>query len=605
MDEVCRAWRQQPLRPFSSGSIGWALSDEARLSATARWEGDLGLRSAVRRDGETAVGIADDYAPPLARFRSRQLLGRSGHRTVVVGQPDLKWETTREFDVGVDFRCRGAWESWLTTAKKIDDPARSLTSTSGFTSVYDNIGNIENRGWEFQLSTEPAIRQSTVGGLSWSSDFQPSQPSLKNEVTALYRNEPFNAGNPQPESRGSRTAAWRVSQTLRLMGVDPQTGDAIHDDAQRRWRHHRRRSCDRVGSPQALDYLGGFTNTIPWKGFDFRSFVQFTQGEQVFNAIRIFADDGKPGFRQQAPCDSYEKRRKKPGRHRRAAAPELRRHLRRDVSSRFVEDGSYVRLQELTLGYHRLSSAAPSWARTFNPDAALFFVSGRNPVTWTDYTGYNPTGIAMAPARPSRSGPISTPIRSPDVLPFGARTVSSATMQTPNTIRIMRRHVMRPLMVTPPRGRPSVAIRPPTVEPTTEVESRRPSSTPPAARRELASAPTMPCRAGQLLRWISSSSPTWPRTTSSTWGRSNTYADIDQHVTSADNSTLEVDVAIYASDAPTRSSPRCLTSRRLPKTSGSDIAGQAHSPRAALPQPRKALVTGPDLPGAAPPRSTS
>ncbi|MBK8058477.1 MAG: hypothetical protein IPK33_11600 [Gemmatimonadetes bacterium] len=76
--------RQQPLRPLSpSGSIGWALSDEAWLSAI-KTVGDLKLRLSYGEMGNQ--GIADDYAP-LARFRSRQLLGRSGHRTVVVGQP--------------------------------------------------------------------------------------------------------------------------------------------------------------------------------------------------------------------------------------------------------------------------------------------------------------------------------------------------------------------------------------------------------------------------------------------------------------------------------------------------------------------------------------
>ncbi|MBK8649161.1 MAG: TonB-dependent receptor [Gemmatimonadetes bacterium] len=365
---------------FSSGSIGWALSDEAWLSAIKK-VGDLKLRLSYGETGNQ--GIADDYAP-LARFGRANYSDVPGIAPSSLANPDLKWETTREFDVGVDFSMLSGRVGIVADyfKKKTDDllVSRPITSTSGFTSVYDNIGNIENRGWEFQLSTEP-IRESKVGGLSWSSDFNIS--FLKNEVTALYRNEPFNAGI-RSLNRVEVGQPLGAFHTLRFKGVDPQTGDAIYDDVNG---DGDITADDRVivGSPHP-DYFGGFTNTISWKGFDFRSFVQFTQGNKVFNAIRIFADDGGYYFDNKLR-DSYEKRWKKPGDI--AEQPRLSydgTSGARDVSSRFVEDGSYVRLQELTLGY-RLPR---SWARTFNLDEARFFVSGRNLVTWTDYTGYNP-----------------------------------------------------------------------------------------------------------------------------------------------------------------------------------------------------------------------
>ncbi len=365
---------------FSSGSIGWALSDESWLSAIKK-VGDLKLRMSYGETGNQ--GIADDYAP-LARFGRANYSDVPGIAPSSLANPDLKWETTREFDVGVDFSMLQGRVGIVADyfKKKTDDllVSRPITSTSGFTSVYDNIGNIENRGWEFQLSTEP-IRESKVGGLNWSSDFNIS--FLKNEVTALYRNEPFNAGI-RSLNRVEVGQPLGAFQTLRFKGVDPQTGDAIYDDVNG---DGDITADDRVivGSPHP-DYFGGFTNTISWKGFDFRSFVQFTQGNKVFNAIRIFADDGGYYFDNKLR-DSYEKRWKKPGDI--AEQPRLSydgTSGARDVSSRFVEDGSYIRLQELTLGY-RLPR---SWARTLNMDEARFFVSGRNLVTWTDYTGYNP-----------------------------------------------------------------------------------------------------------------------------------------------------------------------------------------------------------------------
>ncbi|MBK8058478.1 MAG: TonB-dependent receptor [Gemmatimonadetes bacterium] len=119
--------------------------------------------------------------------------------------------------------------------KKTDDllVSRPITSTSGFTSVYDNIGNIENRGWEFQLSTEP-IRESKVGGLSWSSDFNIS--FLENEVTALYRNEPFNAGI-RSLNRGKSDSRWARSRRCasRASIRRPATRSTTTSTARRRY----------------------------------------------------------------------------------------------------------------------------------------------------------------------------------------------------------------------------------------------------------------------------------------------------------------------------------------------------------------------------------
>jgi hypothetical protein len=266
--------------------------------------------------------------------------------------------------------------------KKTDDLLvfRPITSTSGFTSVYDNIGNMENRGWEFQLTTEP-IRESRVGGFKWNSDFNIS--FLKNEVTALYRDEPFNSGI-RSINRVEVGQPLGAFQTLRFTGVDPETGDALYDDVNG---DGDITASDRtiVGSPHPK-YFGGWTNTLAWKRFDLRSFLQFTQGNKVFNAIRIFADDGGYYFDNKLR-DSYDKRWKAPGDV--AEQPRLSydgTSGARDVSSRFVEDGSYLRLQEVTLGY----VIPRALAQTLNLSEARYFVSGRNLATWTKYTGFNP-----------------------------------------------------------------------------------------------------------------------------------------------------------------------------------------------------------------------
>jgi TonB-linked SusC/RagA family outer membrane protein len=365
---------------FYAGSLGWAVSDESFFSPLRRF-GDLKLRASYGETGN--AGITDDFAP-LARFGKANYSDEPGISPSSLGNPDLKWETTREFDVGLDISLLSGRVGIIADyyTKKTDDMliSRPITSTSGFTSVYANIGNIENKGYELQLTTE-ILRPSRRGGLGWSTDFNVAHN--ENEVTALFRDEPFNSGI---RSLNRVEVGYPIGafHTLRFKGVNPETGEAIYDDTNG---DGDVTSDDRVvvGSPHP-DYQGGFTNTVSFKGFDLRAFLQFNQGNEVFNAIRIFSDDGGYYFDNKLR-DTYVRRWQKPGD--KTDVPRLSydgTSGARDISSRFIEDGSYVRLQEVTLGY-----ALPEWiARRSGMTNAKVFVSGRNLKTWTDYTGYNP-----------------------------------------------------------------------------------------------------------------------------------------------------------------------------------------------------------------------
>jgi hypothetical protein len=202
-------------------------------------------------------------------------------------------------------------------------------------------------------------------------------------VTALYNNEPFNSGI-RSVNRVEVGHPLGAFQTLRFKGVNPDDGQAIYDDING---DGSITTDDRtvVGNPHPR-YFGGWLNSLSWMGFEARAFLQFSQGADVFNAIRIFADDGGYYFDNKLK-DSYVKRWRQPGDQ--AEQPRLSydgTSGARDVSSRFVEDGSYVRLQEVSLSY-RLPARLLRNARM---DEARIFVSGRNLHTWTDYTGFNP-----------------------------------------------------------------------------------------------------------------------------------------------------------------------------------------------------------------------
>jgi TonB-linked SusC/RagA family outer membrane protein len=365
---------------FFAGSAGWAISDESFMGWLRRY-GDLKLRASYGETGNQ--GIGDDFAP-LPRFGRANYSDEPGLSPSALGNPDLRWETTREIDVGLDFSVLQGRIGIVADyySKKTEDllVSRPITSTSGFTSVYTNVGNVQNSGVELQLTAE-LLRPSSPNGLKWDADLNVAKN--KNEVTALFRGEPFSSGirSLNRVQVGQPIGAF---YTLRFKGVDPQTGDAIYDDING---DGEITTDDRVivGSPHP-DYFGGVSNTLSWRGFDLRAFVQFNQGNEIFNAIRIFADDGGYYFDNKYK-DSYLDRWQKPGDN--AKQPRLSydgTSGARDVSSRFIEDGSYIRLQEITLGY-RLPTRMGS--RLGFQDGRLY-VSGRNLKTWTNYLGYNP-----------------------------------------------------------------------------------------------------------------------------------------------------------------------------------------------------------------------
>lgn len=365
---------------FPAASIGWAVSDEGFMS-WFRPLGDLKIRASYGETGNQ--GIADDFAP-LARFGRANYSDEPGISPSSLGNPDLKWETTKEADIGIDLSILSGRIGIVADyfSKKTADMlvSRPITSTSGYASVYANIGNIENKGWEAQVTTE-IIRESRRDGLRWSGDFNVA--NVRNKVTALYNDEPFNSGI-RSLNRVQVGVPLGAFHTLRYTGVDPQTGNAKFDDVNGDGLTN---ADDRVivGSPHP-DYFGGVGNTVSWKGFDVRAFMQFSLGNDVFNAMRIFADDGGYYFDNKFR-DTYKDRWQKPGDV--AKQPRLSydgTSGARTVSSRFVEDGSYWRLAEVTAGY-RLPA---SWARALNMTESRLFVSGRNLATWTDYTGYNP-----------------------------------------------------------------------------------------------------------------------------------------------------------------------------------------------------------------------
>jgi len=363
---------------FPAVSLGWQLTREPFMQGLAR-HGDVKLRASYGVTGNQ--DIADNFAP-LARFSKANYGAAPGIGQRNFGNPDLRWEQTHELNVGFDllllnerFTILGDWYRKETQDLLLDRP---ISATSGQTTVLQNIGNMENKGFELQLGA--VILKPSAKGLRWNADFNIAWNH--NKVLKLFENQPIPVGGYDVGriDVGHPLGAFYV---LHFTGVDPATGDAIFEDVNNDGSIN---DDDRVyiGSPHP-DYWGGLTNQLSWGRFDLRAFLQFVQGQEIFNAISVFANDG--GYYYDNKFKRALQRWQQPG----DVTDEPRASFDGTsgadlISSRYFEDGSYVRLQDVTLRYNLPVSISNALRMK---DASLY-VSGRNLHTWTKYSGYSP-----------------------------------------------------------------------------------------------------------------------------------------------------------------------------------------------------------------------
>jgi TonB-linked SusC/RagA family outer membrane protein len=364
---------------FPAISAAWVLTDEAFAHGLERFA-TVKLRGSFGETGNQGIG---DYAS-LTLASGAPYSGSAGVAGSQLGNPDLKWESTKESDAGIDVSTLGGRIGVIADyyRRNTDNLLVQLPipATSGYTSVWNNIGSIRNTGVDLGLHT---INVETAH-LTWNSDLNVTWN--RNKVTALY------GGQPVTFTEANRVVSIAaVGQPLgefylyKFLRVDPATGNAIYASANGgETRKPTSSDLTYVGNPQPK-YYGGFTNTVSFHNFDLRGFLQFSEGNKVFDMIRIFTDDGgaTTNSKNVHELTAWQKPGDITDEPRYSATGASGANV---ISSRFVEDGSFVRLGEVTLGYKLPVTVAD---RVHLSNARLY-VSGRNLKTWTKYSGYNP-----------------------------------------------------------------------------------------------------------------------------------------------------------------------------------------------------------------------
>lgn len=366
---------------FPSAALGWRISEE-KFFDNVNFISDLKLRTSYGVTGNQN-GIND--------FQSRGLWSGGANYTNTPGtepsqlaNPDLKWEKTAQFNIGVDvafFQDKMSvtldYYNKQTTDLLLAVP---IPRSSGFTSIFQNFGEMENKGFELSINANAVAKKD----FTWDVSFNIAQN--KNNIKKLAQSIPvYNRDIIRMEEGIPMYSFWMHNQ----LGVDPQTGNPIWEtkEAGRPFDPNIDRFI--VGNAWP-DFFGGLTNTFKYKNLDAMIFFQYSYGNDQLNWNRFFQEHG--GTRNTNFLGSQLDRWQQPGDITMVPRMTNANYAANLRPSRFVEDGSYLRLKNVSIGY----TLPASWINRLGMSSARVYVSGQNLLTFTNYSGMDPEVNATA-----------------------------------------------------------------------------------------------------------------------------------------------------------------------------------------------------------------
>lgn len=359
---------------FPSISAGWIINEEDFLKDNTTIS-LLKLRASYGLTGNSEIGNFASRGLYSAVFYADQ----AGIRPSQLANPDLGWETSAQFDIGLEFgllrnRINGQIDVYNKDTRDLL-LNRPLPGISGFTSIAQNVGSLRNRGVEFSITS-----QNTVKALRWSTNFNIAVN--RNQVTQL---------NGQPIEPGSRfLGRVAVGEPLgyfygkKFLGADPQTGDATYEGSDGQ------PTSDYAGAPNVKlgdpnpDFIAGLTNNFSFKGFDLSVLLQGVFGNDLYNVAGFYQSVSADYFDNQT-VDQLD-RWQKAGDVTMVPQARLYGGNGSGVSSRWMQDGTFVRVKTASLGY----TLPTALLRKISMQSARVYVSGLNLFTFTNYTGYDP-----------------------------------------------------------------------------------------------------------------------------------------------------------------------------------------------------------------------
>lgn len=303
------------------------------------------------------------------------------------GNPDLSWEKSYESNIAIDTRLFDKVSATVEYYNKNTSDLLyyvDLPSISGFNGYWENVGGLKNTGFEVALSADVFDNDNFKWGLGFNIGVN------KNEITELFDGQTEIPRGSKIFKIGEDMNSWYMRKWA---GVHPGDGKPLWEVVDSETGEITYTSDYNAATKQLVgngtpDFIGGFSSNMEYKGFTLNANFSFVKGGEIYNSSRsLYDSDGLyPTFNQQVLADGWS-RWENPGD--KATHPQAiygGNNNSNKTSSRYLEDRSYLKLKNVTLGYNLPQDILSK----MGVSSAKVYVSGDNLLTFTNYSGMDP-----------------------------------------------------------------------------------------------------------------------------------------------------------------------------------------------------------------------
>ncbi|MGZ8558830.1 MAG: SusC/RagA family TonB-linked outer membrane protein, partial [Chitinophagaceae bacterium] len=387
---------------FPSAAVAWRISDE-KFFQNVHFVNDMKVRASYGETGNNNIGNYEQYA--TINYEKYTLGGAAvgGYAPGRLANPALTWEKQKSFNGGLDikmFKSRLSLSVDHFQARNTDLLLNvNVPAILGFSTALKNIGEVKNTGWEFVVSSV-----NLKGDFQWTTDFNIS--TVRGEVVKLGPSgDPIiNGGNITMIGQPVGMYYGWIADGIFKNQAELDKGPIFNPGARDKSRIGDVRFVDVsgpggkpdgiinsfdktiMGSPYP-DYYYGMTNNFSYKNVSLSVSLQGTQGNEVLAMERDQSANNRGRFRQLSIMNDYWKSEQEPGNN---WAPRPNDtptgNWRGRFSTLWLDDASYLRINNITLGY----ILPELLTRKAGLNFARVYVSSNNPFLITDYVGFNP-----------------------------------------------------------------------------------------------------------------------------------------------------------------------------------------------------------------------
>ncbi|WP_128544729.1 SusC/RagA family TonB-linked outer membrane protein [Larkinella soli] len=368
---------------FPAVGAAWRIKQENFLKDVQAIS-DLKLRASAGTTGnQNGIG---NFAAQGLWTGGAPYQGSPGIAPQQLSNPDLQWERTNQINAGVDLGLfNGRLGVEFNVYRKVTTNGLlqlNLAGTTGFSSYWSNAAEISNKGFELTINSDNIRR----GDFTWTTSFNVAQN--RNKIEKLANPLRYGSRDLILQQQGNPLYSFWVYKQLY---VNPETGNVVYEDVNK---DGKITTDDRqiLGSIWPK-FFGGITNNFTYRGFDLGVFFAFQYGNKVYNHNKFFGEGGGARDAARVILASNLARWQKPGDVTDVPRPDgVNVNNYRDGGSRWLEDGSFLRLRSLNLGY----TIPKAVTARLKIETVRVYFSGNNLLLLTNYSGLDPESSASS-----------------------------------------------------------------------------------------------------------------------------------------------------------------------------------------------------------------